>query len=814
MFEQYAAFAVYCSTAHFMKKILLLFCLFPALLFAQSGIIEGRVFDEINNEPIIGANVIIKTTAFGATTDIDGNYKIEGLTAGLYNIEVSYLGYETQTRFEVQVSNAKAVRLDFSMKQSAQSLDSVVIKANPFERKIESPISLTSIGVNEIQRNPGGNRDISRSIKNLPGVSSGFGFRNDLLVRGGSPNENRFCLDDIEIPTINHFATQGASGGSNGLLNVDFISNADFYTGAFPANRGNALSSVLQLTQREGRKDRVGFTFTLGASEAGLTLEGPLTKKKKTTFLLNARYSYLQFLFKAFKLPFLPTYSDVQYKVVHKFNNKHDLTFIGVGAYDKLRLNLKQNETDAQKYLLRNIPYQDQWNYTVGARYRYFMKSSFMLITLSRSYFSNSIYKNYNNDNTQPRLYDLKSNEAENKLRFEHVFRVKEYKVSYGVNYEYARYTTKTTNKLTLGDTVIDIQYASKLKLQKYGFFAQASKAFFDERLSLSLGVRADGNNYNKKMANLFRQFSPRFSASYAITNYLSINFNTGLYYQLPPYTTLGYADNSGTLVNKDRLDYIRNFQTVGGFSSTINSSNTKFSLEGFYKKYYNYPMLLNKGISLANLGGDFGWIGDEPAAATSKGKSYGVEFSVQQKLWKGVYGILSYTWFRSMFTDINGNYNSSSWDSRHVANLTVGYKFKRNWEIGVKFSVQGGLPYTPDDTTNFAYKKVYDANGGVPLKDYSMLNSLRTKVLHGMNLRVDKKWFLKKININLYLDVTNVYNAKDVSPANLDVVRDVNSNPVILNPDAPAEQQRYQLQYLNNNGSNVLPTVGLVLEL
>ena len=315
-------------------------------------------------------------------------------------------------------------------------------------------------------------------------------------------------------------------------------------------------------------------------------------------------------------------------------------------------------------------------------------------------------------------------------------------------------------------------------------------------------------------MANLFRQFSPRFSASYAITNFLNVNFNTGLYYQMPPYTTLGYADNTGTLVNQDRLDYIRNFQAVGGFSSTINASNTKFSLEGFYKKYTNYPMLLNKGISLANLGGDFGWIGDEPASATSKGKAYGVEFAVQQKLWKGVFGILSYTWYRSLFTDINGNYNSSSWDSRHVANLTVGYKFKRNWEIGMKFSVQGGLPYTPDDTTNFAYKKVYDANGGVPLKDYSMLNSLRTKVLHGMNLRVDKKWFLKKININLYLDVTNVYNAKDVSPANLDVVRDVNSNPVILNPDAPVEEQRYQLQFLKNNGSNVLPTVGLVLEL
>ena len=223
--------------------------------------------------------------------------------------------------------------------------------------------------------------------------------------------------------------------------------------------------------------------------------------------------------------------------------------------------------------------------------------------------------------------------------------------------------------------------------------------------------------------------------------------------------------------------------------------------------------MLLNKGISLANLGGDFGVVGDEPAASISQGKTYGIEFSVQQKLWKGVYGIVSYTWFRSLFTNTLGQYNSSSWDSRHVANITVGYKFKRNWEIGIKWTIQGGLPYTPDDTTNFALVKVFDANGGVPVKDYSKLNSLRTKVIHGLNLRVDKKWFLKKINLNLYLDITNLYNAKDVSPANLDVVRDGNGSPIVANPTAPDDEKRYQLQLLKSNGSRILPTIGLVIE-
>ncbi len=791
-----------------MKYRLLFLFLLPAFLMAQNGVIEGRVYDEINNEAIIGANISIVGTTLGASTDLDGNYRIEALTPGLYNVEVSYLGYESQTRFEVQVSNVKSVRVDFALRQSSTLLDSLVIKANPFEKKLESPLSLTSIGVNEIQRNPGGNRDISRAIKNLPGVVSGFGFRNDLLVRGGGPNENRFYLDDIEIPTINHFTTQGASGGSNGLLNVDFINNADFYTGAFPANRSNALSSVLQLSQREGRSDRVGLTFTLGASEAGITLEGPMTKKKKTTFLLNGRYSYLQGLFKVLKLPFLPSYSDAQFKVMHKFNNKHDLTFLGVGAFDKVRLNLSLDETDEQRVLLRVLPVINQWNYTLGARYRYFMENSYLIVVASRSMLGNTFYKHYNNDVAQPKVFDLYSTEAENKLRVEHLIRKKNFKITYGANYEFARYTTETALTRTIDTNLISVNYNSGLNIHKYGLFAQVSRSFFQEKLSLSVGLRLDGNSYNKEMANLFRQASPSFSASYAINKMFSLNFNTGMYHQLPSYTTLGFRNNAGELVNKDRLSYIRNVQVVGGVAMTT-TTNTRVSVEGFMKWYYNYPLLLDKGISLANLGGDFGWVGDEPAASVSKGKTYGVEVAVQQKLWKGLFGIASYTWYRSLFTDASGTLRSSSWDSRHIFNLTAGYKFKRNWEIGVKWSIQGGLPFTPYDTATMAYVQVWNASEGNPISDYERLNTERTKAFHSMNLRVDKKWFLKRLNINLYLDFQNLYAAKQPSQDLIDLTRDADGNPLYQDE----AKTKYQIRQLRNETGNIIPSIGLVLE-
>jgi hypothetical protein len=789
-------------------KSFIFFCLFllSASSFSQNGIIRGRVFDEINNEAIIGATVVIQGSSAGAVTDIEGNYEIIGLTPGLYNLQVSYLGYETKTVFEVQVTNAAPAILNLAMKPSAQQLQELVIQANPFTRQAESPLSLTSIGVNEIQRSPGGNRDISRTIQLLPGVTTGLSFRNDLLVRGGGPNENRFYVDDIEVPTINHFTTQGASGGSNGLLNVDFIQKADFYTGAFPAARGNTLSSVLELTQAEGRSDRVGFTATIGASDAGITLQGPFNNKSH--FLLSARRSYLQLLFKAFKLPFLPTYTDFQVKTTHKFNNKHDLTFVGLGALDNLKLNLDLGETEEQQFFLGNIPYFDQWNYTTGVRYRYFRERSYMIFVLSRSMLGNRIYKDIGNDNSDPanRVFDLDATEAENKLRFEHTARMNGYKISYGANYEFARYTNTTFNKVVTNEGTFDLLYDTKLKLQKYGFFAQVSRAYFQEKLSLSLGLRADGTNYNSLMSNPFRQISPRFSASYAITEGLSINFNTGWYHQLPSYTVLGFRDSLGMLVNKPGLEYINNAQVVGGLAYTTNF-NTRFSAEGFYKRYYNYPMLTDKGISLANLGGDFGVVGDEPATSSSEGKTYGLEIAVQQKFFKGFYGLANYTFYRSMFTDTSGRFAPSSWDNRHVFNLVGGYKFKRNWEIGVKWKILGGKPYSPYNESLSAIKEVWDAKG-VGIEDYTRLNSERTKAVHQMDMRIDKKWFFNRWNLNLYLDIVNLYNFAVEDRPNLTVVRNSEGQAV----EDPEDATRYQLKYLENKIGNLIPSIGLVV--
>ncbi|MGB0839406.1 MAG: TonB-dependent receptor, partial [Chitinophagales bacterium] len=390
---------------------------------AQNGIIKGRVFDPINNESIPFANVVIQGTTNGTTTDLDGNYEINQLAPGLYNLEVSYVGYKKNIVFEIQVSNARPAIEDITLEPDEEVLDAVVVKADPFSKSKESPVSLRSIGVNEVKRNPGGNRDISRAVQSLPGVASTPTFRNDILIRGGAPGENRFYLDGIEIPVINHFATQGSSGGPVGMINVDFIRQVDFYSSAFPAARGNALSSVFDFQFKEGNKDRLFFSGVLGSSDAGVTLEGPLGEK--TTFIFSARRSYLQFLFQIFELPFLPTYNDAQFKIKHNINDKNTLTILGIGAYDDFALNLEANETEEQQAILDVLPDNDQRNYTLGMKYTNFRDNSYTNVVLSRSHLENVAVKYRGNDESSQDnlLLDYSSEEIENKLRVENISR-------------------------------------------------------------------------------------------------------------------------------------------------------------------------------------------------------------------------------------------------------------------------------------------------------------------------------------------------------------------------------------------------------
>ncbi len=800
-----------------MRLLILILLLFSFnVLSAQQGIIKGRVFDETTNESIPFANVSIQNTTIGAASDIDGNYVIEGLTPGLYNVQATYIGYKPRTVFEVQVFAKQPTTVNIAMRSTGTDLQVVEITTAVFERREESPLSLQTIGTNEIQRNPGGNRDISRAIQVLPGVASSLSFRNDIIIRGGAPNENRFFLDGIEIPVINHFATQGSSGGPVGILNVNFIENVDFYSGAFPANRGNALSSVLDFTQKDGNADRMRTNFTLGASEVGLTFDGPLNDK--TSYIFSVRRSYLQFLFSIIGLPFLPTYNDAQFKVKHRINQKNEITFLGVGAFDTFKLNeaAAANETDPaarqeKLYLIGNLPVNEQWNYTVGSNYKHFSGKGFQNIIVSRSHLRNTAVKYFNNDESTPDnlILNYDSQEIENKLRLENTIRNRGWRFNMGANLEHVRFVSATFNRISLPDGSLQtINFDTDITFQKFGLFGSASRTFLEERLLLSGGLRLDWNNYAPSMSNPLEQFSPRLSASYSITSSLTANASVGRYFQTPAYTVFGFRDEQGNLVNRDNgVTYIRNDHVVAGLQY-IFPKNTKVSVEGFYKWYDAYPFSLRDSISLANLGADFGVIGNESVVSLGTGRAYGVEFLVQRKLYNGLYGIAALTLVRSEFSDRNDALVPATWDNRYILSLTAGKKFGKNWEVGFRLRALGGTPFTPIDVQTSSLTEVWDVNGrGLP--DFTQLNEKRNPNIYQLDARIDKKYFFDKWSLNLYFDIENLTNAVFELDPNLDVLRTEEGTPIV-DPDDPT---RYLTTRVQNTVGFLLPTLGIVVE-
>ena len=803
-----------------MKKLsttLIFFLSSTLAIFSQNAIIKGKVFNPINNEPVPFANVIIQGTTTGTSTDLDGNYKISGLEPKLYNLEATSLGFRKAVVYEIQTFNNRPVKIDIELTEDAQLLEGVDITASPFSKKEEAPVSMRTIGVSEIERNPGGNRDISRVIQSLPGVASSPSFRNDIIIRGGGPNENRFYLDGVEVPNINHFATQGASGGPVGLINVNFIKEVEFYSAAFPSNRGNALSSVFDFTQKDGNPDGIKANVTVGSSDYGLTLDGPIGKN--TSYIFSVRRSYLQFLFTALKLPFLPIYNDSQFKVKTKLNAKNEITLIGLGALDQFELNEAANDgvTDEEtlernRYILGNIASNDQWNYTVGASYKHFADKSFQRVVVSRNHLNNKAVKYQDNDdsNEANKILDYVSQEIENKLRLEHTWRENGWKWNVGVGYENALYTNSTFNRIvtTSGQELL-IDFDSELFLNKYSVFSQLSKSFVKDRLKLSAGIRTDFSDYNSEMSNPLDQLTPRFAASFVFAPKWSVNASIGRFYQLPPYTVLGYRDAGNNLVNKQTgVSYISADHAVLGVEF-LPATNTKITVEGFYKRYLNYPFLLRDSVSLANLGSDFGVIGNEPVTSSSEGRSYGVEFLAQQKLFKGFYGIVAYTWVVSEFEDKNGDFKPSAWDNGNIITLTGGKKFKGNWELGVRFRYLGGAPYTPFDQDLSSVRTNWDLRG-VGILDYDRLNTERNGAVHQLDLRIDKRFFFNKWSLNVYFDIQNAYNYQAPLSPFITVQRDENGLPL----EDPNDPSRYSTKIVENFSGNVLPSIGLIIEL
>ena len=771
---------------------------------AQTFAIHGKVIDQNTRQGIPYANVYIEgDTNTGTATDSIGRFQINNAKPGIHRLVVSCIGYKDKLTSEYMVS-ARTPFIEVELEEDAQMLGEVTVSPSPLRRTPESPVSLFVIGLQDIEKIPGANRDISRIVRSFPGVSfSPVGYRNDLIVRGGGPSENRYFMDGIEIPNINHFSTQGASGGPVGIINSDLVREINFYTGAFPANRSGALSSVLDFSLFNGNPERQDFKATLGASEVSLSGSGHFSEK--TTYLFSARQSYLQFMFKLLGLPFLPNYIDGQFKIKSRLSDKHELTFLGLGGIDRMKLNTDEKGEETE-FLLSYLPVVHQDTYTLGAAYKHYAGTHTQSLFLSHSYLNNRMTKYVNNDESSEEnlMLRLRSSEQKTSLRFENRSSSGKWIWKQGAEVSYARYTNHTVQRFYANNQASWIDYQTDLGIWSWGGFVSADYTSPDQRFTSSFGIRTDASNF-VKMKNLFNQISPRISANYTFNDHWSIAGNAGIYYELPPYTALGFKDNEGKWVNRE-LKY----QRVASGSVGVNwrpARQVIISLEGFYKQYSQMPLCIVDNIPLACKGNDYGIFGNEALVSSAQGRAYGVELLAKWHVPDKINASASLTLYQSEYRNNSKSaYLPSAWDNRYILNMSCVWDLPKQWSLGTKLSVIGGSPYTPYDIDQSSLVEAWNAQGR-PYYDYGLYNTERLSSFAQLDLRIDKNYYFKLWRLGWYINLQNVTGSK------LKQQDAFLSTGIIENPSAPITEQRYKLRTVKQETGRIIPSIGVTVE-
>jgi hypothetical protein len=768
-------------------------------VWGQSGSFSGRVTDQRTKEPLVGANIQLEGTTLGSTADTDGNYTIENIPARTYNVKASFVGYQSLVKFNVVIRSGGNIDVNFELSESAEELEGIVVMANPFSKIEETPLSIQKLNQEEVAAYPGGNNDIAKVVQSLPGVSGSVGgFRNDVIIRGGAPTENVYYLDAIEIPNINHFSTQGSAGGPVGLLNVSFFEGVTLTASSFGAQYDNVLSGVLQFDQRNGNERKLQGNIRVGASETALTLEGPLFKgkseKSKTSFIASARRSYLQFLFDIIGLPILPDYWDYQYKLQHQIDDYNQISFLGLGSIDDFKVNELEEFDPEQQAVQDQVPIIRQRTNTAGLSWkkRFRDNSGFMQTSLSNNLLVNDFTQYADNVNQTGPYFKNDSREQETKFRYSLTKFLGTWTTTFGTAVQLSDYSNSTVS------LVNNFEYNTRIDFVKFGIFAQTFRKFARDRIGFSLGLRSDGNTFTSTGKDLQKTISPRVSFSYQLDRKgkWAWSASAGRYFKLPAYTILGFTDLNGTLLNKD-AKYIRSDHVVAGIEHLLTESS-RLSIEGFGKFYKNYPVSVIDNVSLANKGGGFEVLGNEPVRFDGKGRTYGIEFLYQQKFNGRLYAIVALTLYKSEFTNgAKSAYLPSSWDNGQLVSLTGGYKFGGNWEVSARFRFLGRSPYAPIDVN--ATLPVYPAI----IRDYSSLGTDRLDAFQQLDFRVDKKWNFKRFSLDVYLDVQNALVADSPSEPSYGLNRDDQGS--IVDP-------RSLVVVNTNGGAAVLPSLGIVV--
>lgn len=698
-----------------MKITIATVILCTTLLFSQEkpiGSITGQLIDGTTNQPLVGANVVvIEQPTIGAITDSDGNFTIKKIIVGEYSIRATLIGYKNTILTNIVVSTGRSSKIKMRMNEEAVEVGGVEVKADYFSS--EGSIStISTIGLNaaEVKRSPGSALDMQRIVQNLPSVANSNDQSNELIVRGGSPDENLTIMDHIEIPTTNHFPNQFNSGGPINMVNVDLIEDIRFSTGGFPANFGDKLSSVMDISLREGDKERsIAGEAAAHFAGTGAVFEGGFADQKGT-WIFSARQSFLETLDKivgisSLGITAIPKYYDLQGKLTYELSSTQKLIVSGIYGDDIILINGKPDEENDQKKFMKdstgveNVDVKTS-QFSVGATLRSLYGadgySLFTLYMLGNRYDVNVsedfTYREYDANGAVSKFQKLLShpiyvNDATERMvgaKYDLLFHLfDDHELSIGgqavttekfVNNVYFNSDTLRFDLNRDGDftdpfpTDIDTSTFSNGRIRnalgfgdEYKFGGYVSDKFLlSEQLSATVGLRYDYFTYSQK-----GNWSPRISLSFELYPLTTkLNFAYGEYYQtlaLPQY-----GDNLGGTTNRS-LDNSHARHFVIGIEHILDEG-LKATLEAYHKSY-DHIAVNEQFIKSADKA-----FRSDKRLSIGERTSRGIELFIQQKQVEGFYGTFSLSYSRS--TTIDPRENISGLPPINVGEYSSDYDF------------------------------------------------------------------------------------------------------------------------------------------
>lgn len=712
-----------------------------------TGTIKGVLRDADTRAPLIGANVVLSNTNLGAATGSDGAFTIPRVPVGVYTLKFSYIGYEALAKTDVVVRSQRITFVEAALQPSALASEEIVVTAGYFPQSDEQPTSLFSFSQEEIRRAPGSAGDISRILMSLPSVAKINDQSNSLIVRGGSPLENAFFVDNIEIPNINHFPTQGASGGPIGMLNVDLIQDVDFFAGGFGAIYGDRLSSIMDIRFRDGNRDEFDGQLDLNFAGFGAVVEGPLFKKRGA-WLLSLRRSYLDMLVDAIDVgtSVAPVYGDLQAKLTYELGSRHKFTALLVRGDD-------HNAPDQQTARENDMIFygnQDIVENTVGVNWRALWAGagySNTSLSLTSTRFKEDFFETGSGD----LLVKNRSLERAYKIRnVNHLRLLQSAALTFGfeakrLTFDYDNFYPQYTD--AFGEVVPASELTATPRATKLAAFASFKAQPF-AALAVTLGSRVDKFSENDQV-----HFSPRLSFSYQLGARTALSGAAGLYRQNLPLLLL--AQNPAHSALRDP----QSSHIVLGLSHLL-TENTRLSLELYQKNYRYFPIDPDQPalFVLDELFYRYGFFfSHERLVDVGRASAKGIELMVQKKLAKNFYGLASAAYFRANYRDAANVRRNRVFDNRLILSIEGGYKPNSKWEFSLRWIYAGGPPYTPfDEASSRALNRA--------VLDQNNINGARYPAYHSMNVRFDRRFHFSATNLVFYFSVWNAYNRQNVA--------------------------------------------------